>query len=147
MLDVTAEIRCGNCGAEFADHNYVKDSIDKYVCPHSHVECGYGYFKGGDPRKFSPDGDACSPDEISNHKASCDLWNDMESKGKTPSPEDCPSGWIYDTDGKTVAHVLVAPYGIGVYSVEFEQYFDARDFDDQVAEEYDFEIDFEEDEE
>lgn len=79
------------------------------------TEYGYGFFCGGDPRKFYPDHESCSEREIATHKSACDIWNEMEARGETPSPENCPSGWIYDESGKAVAHVLRAPYGIGSY--------------------------------
>lgn len=84
------------------------------------VEYGYGYFTGGDPRKFYPDLDACSIEEINNHKAACQLWDEAESRGETPTPEDCPSGWLVDNNGKKIMHVLCAPYGIGGYEIEIE---------------------------
>lgn len=114
--------RCVNCGKEFADHDYVRDSIDKYKCPEPYVEMGYGAFHGGDPRKFFPDVDMCSDDEIENHRKACALWDEFESRGETPTPEECPSGWIHGPDGSPVIHVLVAPYGVGF---ECDQFFEA----------------------
>ena len=74
----------------------------------------YGYFCGGDPRKFRPDVESCSKKEIENHKAACRLWDEAEARGETPKPEACPSGWLRNKSGKLVMHVLRAPYGIGV---------------------------------
>lgn len=126
LRGVTAETRCGCCGAEFADHTY--DEPEKaYKCPTPHVESGYGFFAGGDPRDFSPDGESCTPKEIANHKAACALWNEAAGRGETPEPEKCPSGWLYDEAGKPIMHVLRAPYGIGVYSYEFDRYFEMPD--------------------
>lgn len=82
------------------------------------TQVGYGFFCGGDPRKFRPDEECCSEKEISNHKAACSLWNEMELRGETPEPEKCPSGYVFDENGKCVGHVLRAPYGIGVYEYE-----------------------------
>lgn len=132
MNDVQATDQCANCGREFADHDYVKDSIDQYRCPHPHVESGYGYFHGGDPRNFHPDYESCDKREIENHRKACDLWNDCESRGETPEPEKCPSGWIYDDNGKAIAHVLRSPYGIGCYTVEFEQFWEPREHDYEI---------------
>lgn len=70
----------------------------------------YGHFTGGDPRDFHPDGECCTEAEMDNHRKACALWNEMEAKGETPTPEACPSGW---NEERTV-HVLRAPYGIGV---------------------------------
>ncbi len=82
---------------------------------------GYGFFCGGDPRKFHPDYECCSEREIENHRKACELWNEAEARGETPEPEKCPSGWIYDEQGKAVMHVLRAPYGIGSYSYDDEE--------------------------
>ena len=84
------------------------------------TEMGYGFFCGGDPRKFWPDGESCSEKEIDNHKAACKLWDEAEARGETPTPEACPSGWVYDKDGKPVMHVLRTPYGIGTYEYDVE---------------------------
>lgn len=122
--------RCIHCGHEFADHDYVKDSITDYKCPHPRVESIYGYFHGGDPRDFHPDYESCTKTEIERHKKACELWNESEAKGVTPEPEACPSGWIFDDNGKPVAHVLRSSYGIGTYVVEFESFFEAAETSD-----------------
>ncbi len=83
-------------------------------------ETGYGFFCGGDPRKFHPDSEGCSEEEIAHHKAACALWDEAEARGETPEPEACPSGFLYDEDGKCVGHVLRAPYGIGIYTYEVD---------------------------
>lgn len=77
----------------------------------------YGFFCGGDPRKFHPDTD-CTAAEIERHARACALWNEAEARGETPTPEACPSGWEYDAAGKPIGHVLRAPYGIGVYQYD-----------------------------
>ena len=131
MFGITDTTRCRNCGAEFADHAYVPDSIDEYKCPHAVCEGHYGYFTGGDPRDFHPDYECCSPDELENHRRACELWNDAESRGETPEPEKCPSGWIYADDGTPICHVLRAPYGIGMVTVTFETTFEAVEVDEE----------------
>lgn len=78
----------------------------------------YGFYHGGDPRKFHPDHECCSPEEIDRHRRSCALWDEAESRGEIPTPEKCESGWIYDADGKPVMHVLKSSYGIGTYEYE-----------------------------
>ncbi len=128
-MDVKATDLCSNCFAEFADHNYVKDSITQYRCPHDRQECMYGFFTGGDPRNFHPDGESCTQDELKNHKAACDLWNEMEAEGKEPTPEECPSGWTQLNGAKV--HVLRAPYGIGMQSYFEPQFFEKMDADTQ----------------
>ncbi len=80
------------------------------------TEMGYGFYCGGDPRKFFPDEESCSEKEIENHKKACQLWNEMEAKGEAPTPEKCPSGWNEDH----TVHILRAPYGIGSYEYEVE---------------------------
>lgn len=79
---------------------------------------GYGYFNGGDPRKFCPDGECCTEKEIENHSRACALWNEAEQRGEIPTPEKCPSEWIFNNKGEPVAHVLRAPYGIGSYTYD-----------------------------
>jgi hypothetical protein len=123
-MSITDTTRCANCHEEFANHDYVKDSITQYRCPHPHEEHGYGFFHGGDPRKFFPDHESCSPDEIENHKKACALADRLEAEGK-PVDWHCPSGW--EQWGDTVVHVLRAPFGIGGYVAEFEQFFEAAD--------------------
>ncbi len=127
-MEVNATDRCGNCGQEFAEHNYVKDSITDYECPVPHVEMGYGYFCGGDPRKFFPDAESCSPEELANHKAACEMAEKLEKERDLP----CPSGWIQVPGG--CAHILIAPFGIGAYQAEFQQFFEAAEHDDEHTE-------------
>lgn len=74
----------------------------------------YGHFPGGDPRDFEPDDEACSPDEIENHRRACQLWDEAEARGETPTPETCPAGFIFGADGSVMTHVLRAPYGVGI---------------------------------
>jgi hypothetical protein len=80
----------------------------------------YGFFHGGDPRKFYPDEECCTERELADHKAACALWNEAEARGETPTPEACPSGWEYDADGKPLRHVLRSTYGMGTYEYEYE---------------------------
>lgn len=84
------------------------------------TEYGYGFFCGGDPRKFHPDGDCCTEKEMANHAAACKLWDEAEARGETPTPEACPSDLAYDAAGKHWMHILSAPYGIGTYEYEVE---------------------------
>ena len=116
---------CSNCYREFADHNYVADSIDKYKCPIPHQECFYGYFAGGDPRSFHPDYEDCTPEEIANHKRAGEA---AEKHGR--SDLECPSFFFKDASGN-VGHVLKAPFGIGVQTLEVETYFEEMDERDE----------------
>lgn len=77
-------------------------------------DANYGFFCGGDPRDFHPDGESCSGEEIENHRKACALWDESIAKGETPTPESCPSGWNADH----TMHILRSPYGIGVTSTE-----------------------------
>lgn len=52
-------------------------------------EWGYGFFPGGDPRRFHPDEDSCTPEEIVSHKAACDRW---EAGDTTALPGSCVHG-------------------------------------------------------
>lgn len=123
-MQVKATDVCANCYHEFAYHNYIADSINVYQCPVPHQESGYGGFKGGDPRTFCPDHECCTEKEMDDYRKACELWNEAERKGETPTPEKCPSGWIRDEQGKIIAHVLASPYGIGIYAFEFDQFWE-----------------------
>ena len=140
-MDVTDTTRCANCGDEFANHDYVKDSITKYRCPRPHVEHGYGFFAGGDPRKFSPDHESCTPQEIANHRKACELADQLEREGKLVDWK-CPSG--FERWGDAVVHVLRAPFGIGCYVAEFEQFFEPAG---ELRDSYEYDGDCEDDEE
>ena len=98
--------RCKNCGEAFEEH--WKDSEPAYMCreqPHP----VYGFFHGGDPREFHPDGECCSPKEYENHKRACAEADRLDEKRELP----CPSGWERLPDG-TLCHILRAPFGIGI---------------------------------
>ena len=82
----------------------------------THTEMIYGFFHGGDPRKFHPDGESNSPQELADHTAACKLWDEAEARGETPTPESCPSGWNAD---RTI-HVLRSKYGLGLTECEVE---------------------------
>ena len=120
---------CAECGEEFANHNYVPNTIDTYKCPHPREEMMYGCFHGGDPRDFHPDYESCTDAEIENHKAACKLWDEADARGETPEPEACPSGWR--KAGESVVHVLKAPYGIGTYRTTWETQFTPWETDDE----------------
>lgn len=114
---------CANCGDEFANHDYVPESIDQYRCPHPHVEHTYGYFHGGDPRDFHPDYECCSPEEIERWQLACDEAEKLAHHRELP----CPSGWERTPYGDV--HVLRAPFGIGSYTWKMETFFEAREAD------------------
>lgn len=85
------------------------------------TEMGYGFFCGGDPRKFWPDRESCSETELENHAKACAKWNAVLAKGEVPTPEKCPSGFAFNDAGECVGHILRAPYGIGTYEYEVEE--------------------------
>lgn len=115
--------RCCNCHRDFADHDYIKGSIDDYKCPEPHVECFYGFFHGGDPREFHPDYESCSEQEIANWKEACDKATELESARDLP----CPSGWIRTPE--FTAHMLVTPFGIGTYTYKQETFYEPSEMD------------------
>jgi hypothetical protein len=72
----------------------------------------YGFYRTKNPHDFSPDPESCSYDEIANHKAACDLWD----RGEYDASKEKGSEWLRSEDGKLIAHILRAPWGIGSYS-------------------------------
>lgn len=102
--------RCKNCGEPIEGH--WKDSDPPWMCKEQ-VGSVYGFFHGGDPRHFHPDSEDCSPQEIENHRKACEQADEADRLNADPGLP-CPSGWIRDENGKAIAHVLRAPFGIGV---------------------------------
>ena len=115
QLDVKADQRCSNCYCDFADHNYDQQR-DLYVCPQPHQETGYGGFKGGDPRKFSPDPECCYEEELVAWREACNKWNIAEASGQELDPEKLQT--CRDENGISGAGWK---FGIGCYVMEFEQ--------------------------
>ena len=104
--------QCKNCGEEFGDHSFVVGSSIQWRCRHKLQDNGYGYFIGGDPRRFFPDLECCSAVEIENHRIACEAWIESEASGVVPEP--------------LRSH---APFGIGIYTCELDQYWEAREYD------------------
>lgn len=129
ILDTTI---CKNCGQEFGEHTYVPDSIDQYRCTRPRQETGYGAFHGGDPRLFHPDGECSTPTELEDHRKACEAWDEAEAEGKSPPTFGDESGW-FTIDG-SVVHVLKSVFGIGIYTMEFEQFFEELERDEQEEE-------------
>jgi len=68
-LDFQSTDICYHCHQEFADHNYITDSIDLYTCPEL-TQVGpthYGHPTTHDPNNFLPDPEMCSPEELEEH--------------------------------------------------------------------------------
>lgn len=54
------------------------------------MSVSYGGYYGGDPRKFFPDHECCSPYELAAHKAACDAWDrgdQIDVRTRPCSPE------------------------------------------------------------
>jgi len=81
-------------------------------------QMAYGYFHGGDPRKFYPDYESCSLEELENHKRACDLWNAAEKAGNALPPEPNPSMSVHNQVGQCVLHITKAPFGVGMYEFD-----------------------------
>lgn len=70
---------------------------------------GYGFYPGGDPRKFFPDPDMCSPEELANHQLACDA---MDEGGVM----DWPQGCIVVVKDGIRRYVNISSFGIGGYN-------------------------------
>ena len=79
-------------------------------------DCQYGFFPGGDPRKFTPGGEDCTDAERAAHKEACRIWDEAEAAGRSMNPEEPSGKWLASEDGKTALHILRANFGIGTYS-------------------------------
>jgi hypothetical protein len=73
-------------------------------------EEGYGLFPGGDPRRFRPDEESCTPEEIAAHRAACEAWDRGEGVDRGPSCATLGDGSAWSGKG----------YGVGPYTVDVE---------------------------
>jgi hypothetical protein len=80
---------------------------------------GYGFFCGGDPRRFYPDPEASTEAERAQHQADCEACD----RGERPDVNGKAPHFRTDNDG-AVMHVVPAGYGLGSYDD------DDGDFDD-----------------
>lgn len=96
---------CANCGDEFANHNYVKDSIDKYACPQPKRESGYGYGYSNNPFLFWPDCESCTEEEIATWTRAKQEWRETGT-------------------------ISSRAWGIGSYSIEIETFFELQEHDE-----------------
>lgn len=71
----------------------------------------YGFGRPENPNDFTPDGDS-SAEELEAHHLACEAWNRGEREGPATEPH---SFTARDPDGKLVAHVTTAPWGMGSY--------------------------------
>jgi hypothetical protein len=67
----------------------------------------FGGYPGGDPRKFFPDPEMSSPEEMENHRKACEAWD----RGDRTEPQVMLNG--IGPDG-TPFHASIRPFGIGV---------------------------------
>jgi len=75
----------------------------------------YGFFPGGDPRRFAPDPDGSTEAEREAWREDCETWNRLEAMGAMPEPKpSCcriENGMILTRNG----------YGLGTYSIVNEE--------------------------
>ena len=83
---------------------------------------GYGFFCGGDPRKFHPDPECSTEAERAKHKADCEAWD----RGEMPNVNDKAPHFRTDANGG-VMHVVPSGYGLGSY--------DDDDYEDEMPDE------------
>jgi len=69
------------------------------------VFSGYGFYRPENPHSFYPDHECCTPEEIANHKAACEAFDNGTYV------RDHSDGWL--SEG---LRVTMAPWGIGSYS-------------------------------
>lgn len=77
-----------------------------------HTHGMYGFFPGGDPRRFSPDRDGQSEEEAKAHAEACQRWNDAEKAGQQAAPE---AGSCIHA-GPVI--LTLARFGLGVYEYD-----------------------------
>lgn len=74
------------------------------------IEQVYGVFHGGDPRKFTPDEECNTPEEIARWKADCKLWDEGKGKPRPPGCATMGDGSVWTGGG----------YGLGINEWEVE---------------------------
>jgi len=79
-------------------------------------EYAYGFFPGGDPRKFYPDTESCTEEEIKLYREHCALWD----QGFRPADAVKTCEWIHGENGSTI-HVARSAYGLGTYSFDWDE--------------------------
>jgi len=75
-------VKCHFCEQDITDSKASYGSIYEPMCLKCHMEFQdemnspvYGLFVGGDPRKFQPDTQCSTPEEIALHAEVCAEWN------------------------------------------------------------------------
>jgi hypothetical protein len=74
------------------------------------MNTSYGGFYGGDPRKFHPDEECCSPAEIEAHRRACAEWD----KGNCPPDPPLHEMHHDPVTGELIMHIARNPFGIGI---------------------------------
>lgn len=103
-------------GALIAARDYLRQAANPDVT--------YGYFHGGDPRDFCPDGEVCTPAEMAAHKAACEAWE----RGERPEYERHRHE-VTEVGATTVVTSYAGSFGMGTYQMRDEE---AEDVLDQV---------------
>lgn len=73
----------------------------------------YGYFPGGDPRKFSPDYECSTEEEREAHAKACAAW---EAGEREPVPG--PHKPLYGSRGERIGHLTRSGFGLGTTVIE-----------------------------
>ncbi len=91
LAHIQATDICEHCGSEFANHNYVPNSIDVYECPHEIITSqGYGMaYDRSRPDCFSPNRELCSELEIEAHEIEFRNYQRCQAQGV---PYKCTNG-------------------------------------------------------
>lgn len=87
-----------------------------YLREQQQANQGYGYFLGGDPRDFTPDGEVCTPEEIAAHRAACEAWE----RGERPELDRHHHKIVQLEDGRHGVASFSGPFGMGVYTMSDE---------------------------
>lgn len=75
-------------------------------------EIMYGFFKGGDPRRFTPDEDECALEEVARWRQACALWD--QGVEILPAPEVPPSRVRLEDGTEVPLCARDESFGIGV---------------------------------
>lgn len=74
-----------------------------------HTETGYGFFIGGDPRRFTPDEESNTPEELENWRLACEAWDEGRES------ELLRSGCVFLPNGEIRN---VSRLGLGIYTFD-----------------------------
>lgn len=89
----------------------------------------YGFFPGGDPRRFTPDGeDSNTPEELAAHKIACAEWNAWEAKGKPLDDKPATEGACRHLPGVILT---LSMYGFGLYTMDCDDLDCDEEFDEE----------------